>query len=1137
MPIATAGLTGFLPRLGDFAPLTQALAEGKSPLALSGLAAVHRAYVAAGLRRATGRPLVLVCPDDGEARRLAGDLAALTGEEVPLLPARDLQFHPGAASRQWEHQRLEVLAKLHQGACPVLAATVEGLLQRTMPPAVFSAHCRQLSAGQACRLEEVTDFLVQAGYTRCDQVEGVGQFALRGGILDVFSPGLDLPVRLEFWGDEIDSLGLFDPVTQRRTAQREAVTLLPAGEVLAPAGETLPDPPDLALATVYDALATPADYLPENALVCLCDTPRVAERAKHYLWQLGEDVTALLEQGVLPGKAPVFAESFEALCARLAKGTLLYLDAFLTGGLPVPPAYLLSLPARQLAGYGIRFETLAEDLAQYRKEGFAVVVLTPSRRKAEALLSMLQEGNLHPALDEHLSALPGPGELTLAVGGLSAGFDFPDGKFAVLAEGTLPPPRKPRPSRAKADRSNRQRLESFTDLAPGDLVVHEHHGIGRFVGMVKMTVDGIPRDYIKLQFAGTDTLYVPALQLDLVSKYIGGGEDSSRKRLSKLGGADWERAKSKAKKAARDMAKGLIQLYAQRQRLAGHAFAPDSPWQREFEALFPYPETEDQLRCAQEIKADMEKPVPMDRLLCGDVGYGKTEVAFRAVMKCVLEGKQAAILVPTTVLAQQHYMTALKRFSHFPVEVEMLSRFRTPAQTRDILRRTQEGSVDLLIGTHKLLGKDLHFHDLGLLVVDEEQRFGVGHKEKLKKLAHQVDVLTLSATPIPRTLNMALSGLRDMSTLEQPPTNRQPVQTYVVEHEWGLLADAIRRELDRGGQVYYLHNRTETIDRTAAKIQSLLDPSVRIATAHGRMDQEQLGDIMSQMADGTLDILVCTTIIETGIDLPNVNTLIIESAENFGLAQLHQLRGRVGRSTRRAFAYLTYRRSRVLTEDQSKRLSAIREYAAFGSGFKIAMRDLEIRGAGNLLGAEQSGFLMSVGYDLYLRLLEEAVLEEQGKPPKAQLVCTADFTVPAAIPEGYIPAPEQRMDLYRRMARVRTQEEGDDITDELIDRYGDPPAGVTNLVAIALLRARAAALGIPEMAQKENALRLSLPHPDFAQVAAVCGLEKYKSRLLFNAGDKPYLALRLRKGDQVLKLAGILLTDLEQAVGGDQPPV
>ncbi len=1131
-----ASLTRFLDRLSDFSRLSDAVAQGKSPLALSGLAAVHRAYLAAGLHQTTGRPLVLVCPDDGEARRLANDLEALTGQPVPLLPSRDFLFHPGAASRQWEQQRLEILAQLHRGNCPLLAATIEGLLQRTMPPEVFSDACRQLSVGQVCQLDELADFLARIGYTRCDQVEGVGQFSLRGGILDVFTPGLDLPVRLEFWGDEIDSMGLFDPVTQRRTAQRESCTLLPAGEVISPKGEDIVGPPDLALPTVYDQLTTPADYLPANALVALCDTPRVADRAKNYLWQLAQDVTSLQEQGVISGKAPVFAQTFEALCAGLAKGTLLYLDSFTTGSLPVPPAFLLSITARQLSGYGIRFESAIEDLKQYQKEDFSVVVLTSSRRKAEALQAMLREKKVYAAMDENLHDLPEPGRITIAVGGLSAGFDFPDGKFALLTEGEAPPPRRTKTRRSKADASTRQRLESFTDLAPGDLVVHDHHGIGRFVGMVKMPVDGADRDYIKLQFAGADVLYVPALQLDLVSKYIGSGDDPTRKRLSKLGGAEWEKSKSRAKKAAKDMAKGLIQLYAQRQRLAGYAFSPDSPWQKDFEALFPYPETEDQLRCAAEIKGDMEKPVPMDRLLCGDVGYGKTEVAFRAIMKCVLEGKQAAVLVPTTVLAQQHYLTAVKRFSHFPVEIAMISRFRTPAQTKDILRRTAEGGVDILIGTHKLLGKDIRFHDLGLLVVDEEQRFGVGHKEKLKKLTSQVDVLTLSATPIPRTLNMALSGLRDMSTLEQPPTNRQPVQTYVMEHDWGILTDAIRRELDRGGQVYYLHNRTETIDRTAAKLRDLLGQDVRIATAHGKMDQEQLGDIMSQMTDGDLDILVCTTIIETGIDLPNVNTLIIENAETFGLAQLHQLRGRVGRSTRRAAAYLTYQPSKVLTEDQSKRLSAIREFAAFGSGFKIAMRDLEIRGAGNLLGPEQSGFLMSVGYDLYLRLLEEAVLEEQGKPIPKQTQCTADFAVPAAIPDKYIPAPEQRMDLYRRMARIRTPEEGEDITDELIDRYGDPPVGVTNLITIALLRAKAAGLGIPELLQKESSLRFALPQPDFAQVAAVCSLPKYKSRLLFSAGEKPYLALRLKKGDDVLKLAGIVLEDLAQAASEEKSP-
>ncbi|MBQ9852270.1 MAG: transcription-repair coupling factor [Ruminiclostridium sp.] len=1115
-----SNLTHLLSRLPDYERLLEALHQNKSPLSLSGLAAVHRAHLAAALHRTTGRPLVLVCADDSEARRMADDLGVFLGKEIPLLPSRDFQFHPGAASRQWEHQRLELLAALDRGDCPVLTATVEGLLQRTIPPARFRSACKTLAVGEVCDLDALTDFLVSAGYSRCDQVEGTGQFALRGGILDLFSPGLDLPIRMEFWGDEIDSMGLFDPVTQRRTAQRDTCAILPAGEVIGAQS----NPPDLELPTVYDTLATAADYLPENALVVLCDTPRVADRAKNYTWQLNEDVTALLEQGILTGKHPTFSKTFEDLCGDLAPRTLLYFDPFTTGSLPVPPAFLLSMTARQLSGYGMSLDTVTEDLQNYQREGFSVILLTSSRRKGESLQAMLREKKVYAALDENLHDLPEPGRITIAVGGLSAGFDYPDGKAAVLAEGSALPPRK---AKTRKVSSNRQRLESFTDLTPGDLVVHEHHGIGRFVSMVKMSVDGADRDYIKLQFAGADVLYVPALQLDLVNKYIGSGDDPDRRRLSKLGGGEWEKAKSKAKKAAKDMAKGLIQLYAQRQRLAGYAFQADTPWQQDFEALFPYPETDDQIRCVAEIKADMERPVPMDRLLCGDVGYGKTEVAFRAIMKCILEGKQAAMLVPTTVLAQQHYMTALKRFSHFPVEIQMISRFRTAGQSREILSQTAQGKVDLLIGTHKLLGKDIRFKDLGLLVVDEEQRFGVGHKEKLKELAKQVDVLTLSATPIPRTLNMALSGLRDMSTLEQPPTNRQPVQTYVLEHDWSVLADAIRREVDRGGQVYYLHNRTDTIDKTAAKIRSLLGEEVRIATAHGKMDQEQLGDIMSRMTEGEIDILVCTTIIETGIDLPNANTLIIEDAERLGLSQLHQLRGRVGRSTRRAFAYMTYRRSKVLTEDQSKRLSAIREYAAFGSGFKIAMRDLEIRGAGNLLGPEQSGFLMSVGYDLYLRLLEEAVLEEQGKPVTKVPECLADLSVPAAIPDRYIPAPEQRMDLYRRIARIRDQEEADDITDELIDRYGDPPKGVTNLITIALLRAQAKACGITEILQKET-LRFTMPKPDFQKVAQVCSDPKYKGRLLFAAGEKPHLALRLKKGDDVLKLAALVLKDFAQ---------
>ena len=1123
MAHSTSLLPELLTRLEDYCQLREALGQGKQPLALSGLSGIHRACLAAALHRDTGRPLAAVCSDDGEARRLAGDLSALLGTEVPLLPGRDLQFHPGAASREWEHRRLAVLAGLRRGEIPVLVCTVEGLLQRTLPPSVLDRACRQLAVGDLCDPAALTDALTAAGYTRCDQVEGAGQFALRGGILDVFSPGLDLPVRLEFWGDEIDSMGFFDPLTQRRTAPREQVLLLPAGEVLSPDGRALEEPRDLSLPLVYDTADAAADYLPADCLVALCDLPRLTERVRSWLWQLDQDTVSLLEQGLLPDGSAVFARSLEDFCANPGDRTLLYLDAFSTGTLPVPPRFLLSFTARQLTGYGVSFEAVAEDLRQYRKEGYSAVVLAGSRRKADALQSMLRERQVYTAVDENLHALPGPGEITIAVGSLSAGFDFPDGRIAVLTEGTPPPPRTRRVT--KAERAGRQKLQSFTDLAPGDLVVHEHHGVGRFAGMVEMQVDGVRRDYVKLQFAGADVLYVPALQLDLVSKYIGGGENGPARRLSRLGGGEWERSKARARSAAKDLAKGLIQLYAQRQRQPGFAFSPDSPWQQEFESLFPYAETDDQLRCAREIKDDMEKPVPMDRLLCGDVGYGKTEVAFRAMMKCILDGKQAAMLVPTTVLARQHWLTALKRFSRFPVTVEMISRHRTPAQNREILRRTEAGEVDLLIGTHKLLGRDVRFRDLGLLVVDEEQRFGVTHKEKLKEMSRQVDVLTLSATPIPRTLNMALSGLRDMSTLEQPPANRQPVQTYVMEHDWGILADAMRRELDRGGQVYYLHNRTETIDRTAARLRDLLGPEVRIGTAHGRMDPELLGDIMSRMTEGELDVLVCTTIIETGVDLPNVNTLIVENAEQLGLAQLHQLRGRVGRSTRRASAYLTYRRNRVLTEEQSRRLSAIREYAAFGSGFKIAMRDLEIRGAGNLLGPEQSGFLMSVGYDLYLRLLEEAVLEEQGKTPERPAECLVDLPVPAAIPETYIPAPEQRMDVYRRVARVRTREEAEDITDELIDRYGDPPAGVSNLVKVALLRSAAARCGITEISRKETLLLFSLPKPDFQAVSVLCSLEKYRRRLLFSAGEKPHLALRLKSGDDLLKLADYVVRD------------
>ena len=1147
----------------EYRSLLAAIDNGACPAAFSGLSAVHRAHFAAGIRQELGRPVVVVCADEGEAERMARDLAALSGEAVRTLSAREFTFHNAAVvSRQYEHRRLSTLRALAAGECPLLVCTVESILQRTIPKTLLTQAAQVLRMGERHDLGELAGTLAAAGYTRCEQVEGVGQFALRGGILDFFSPAHPKPVRVEFFGDEIDAMGLFDPDTQRRIENLGAAEILPAAEVLpqfTPGGygglldgldrlisqakrrkgsetlvQTLEEDRerlsastafpamDRYIALIYPVMATAADYFPEDAVVVLSESPRVAERGKSYLWQLGEDAKALMERGELAGELADFARTFEELTEVLADWPVCYLDAFTSSRYPQRPRTLLNLLTKQLPSYGASLETAVSDLAHYVSDGFRTVVLVSSEQRALNLQALLREQKMTTAVDFQLHELPGCGKAVIAVGGLTAGMEYPVGRFAVLTEGQslLGKKRRSKPV------TNRQKLGSYADLSPGDLVVHEHHGVGRFLEMTKMTVDGVQKDYVKIAYAGADVLYVPATQLDLVSKYIGSGEDAQETRkLSRLGGTDWEKAKTRAKKAVKDLAKGLIQLYAERQRQPGFAFSPDSPWMKEFEDEFEYAETDDQLRCIAEIKQDMEQARPMDRLLCGDVGYGKTEVAFRAIMKCVLDGKQAAILVPTTVLARQHYLTAKQRFAKYPVEIDVVSRFRTQAQMKDTLRRLEQGGIDLLIGTHRLFQKDVKFKDLGLLVIDEEQRFGVQHKEKLKELSKQVDVLTLSATPIPRTLNMALSGIRDMSTLEEPPMDRQPVQTYVLEHDWGVLSDAMRRELERGGQVYYLHNRVETITRTAARIKEMLGEDVAVAVAHGKMSQEELNDVMTRMSDGEVDVLVCTTIIETGIDIANANTLIIEDADHMGLAQLHQIRGRVGRSTRRAYAYLTYRRGKVLTEVASKRLGAIREFAEFGSGFKIAMRDLEIRGAGNVLGPEQSGFLLSVGYDMYLKLLEEAVLEERGEKPERPTECAADLSVAASIPDRYVPSPEQRMDLYRRIAAIRSEADADDVMDELIDRYGDPPRTVNNLISVALLRADAARNGISQIDQKGANLNFYLDQFDLQRVSALCGLEKYRSRLLFSAGERPYLALRLKKGEDALKFGRKLVED------------
>ena len=1145
----------------DFKRLITGIDAGACPAVVSGLAEIHRAHAAAAVRTATMRPVAVICADDDEAARLARDISALTMEQALTFGAREFTFHSAeVVSRQLEQRRIAALNALSENRAPIIVMTVSGALQRTIPPLRLSEASVTLKPGGMHDLNGIADRLVQCGYSRSEQVEGPGQFALRGGILDFYSPAHDEPVRCEFFGDEIDSMGFFDVSSQRRTEQAGSATITPVAETLATlygteggkGADGLADElheyasrlekrrstnPALLknIAADIDRLrnrrsfpaidrymeliypmATALDYLSDDAVVLIFEPLRVKERAEGFSKLLALDCTAMLEAGVLDSGLVRFAEDWEGLVHRLEAFPVIMADSFTGSSYPMRPRSLLSISSKRLPSYGGSMETAASDIAYYKESGFRTLILCQDQRRAGLLREYLDERGITSSLDLSLQSLPEHGNCVVSIGDISAGMEYPAIKLAVITEGQIiAQPVTGRVRRSK-DKSNRERLQSFADLSPGDLVVHDQHGIGRFVGFFKIPVDGVQKDYVKIAYAGTDSLYVPATQLDMVAKYIGAGTDGSGEdgaargiRLSKLGGADWAKAKTRAKSAAKDMARELIKLYAARQRLRGLSFPPDTVWQAEFEDKFGYQETDDQLKCVEEIKEDMEKPVPMDRLLCGDVGYGKTEVALRAAMKCVLGGYQAAILVPTTVLAQQHYVTSVRRFAGYPVNIEVLSRFRSQAEIRKALKEMENGSVDLVIGTHRLLQKDVSFSKLGLLVVDEEQRFGVSHKERLKEMSKQVDVLTLTATPIPRTLNMALSGIRDMSTIEEPPHSRRPVQTYVLEHDWGILCDAIRREIARGGQVYYLHNRIENIERVTARLADMLE-GVSLAVAHGRMDEDRLSDVMERMVAGEIQVLVCTTIIESGIDIPNVNTLIVEDADKLGLAQLHQIRGRVGRSPRRAYAYLTFRRGKVLTEIAEKRLSAIREFAEFNSGFKIAMRDLEIRGAGSLLGAEQSGHLISVGYDMYLKLLEEAVLEEKGEKPRKKAECPADLNVSASIPEKYVPSGQQRMDIYRRIALIRTEEDCDDMIAELIDRYGDPPSQVVTLTSVAMLRSEASAAGITELSQNEGWLKLKLSDFNLENVSRLYALPEYAGRVKVLAGTDPAIALKLR---------------------------
>lgn len=1151
-------LAQLLNALPEYAKLQQNLDKGNTPIYLEGVSAPHKMHFIGSL--ASGHPqtrVLAITPDENTSIRLAQDLSAFLGESVLSYPARDyVLLDVDGASREFEHQRIGILSGLQHGDFRIVTASIEAVSQLTLPPQRLKELILNIDTQHSYQIDKITAQLLSMGYQRREQVEGVCQFARRGGILDVFPPNCVDPVRIEFWDDEIDTMSFFKVDTQRRSDSTESITISPAHEVLYDNPENLisllkkameaqkgklgvlakehlsndiqrldgglePVSVDRYLPLIYKQPGTLFDYFDEGSdgsFIFFCEPISCKENLKNVLSQHHEDIKSLLEAGILFRGCDTYYQDFTDVCSCFSRCRGVFMDTFSRSISEVPVKEQIRITASQLSAWGGEYAILKDDLESYMEAGYCCIIFAGTKRSAAALANDLS----HDFTSELVDDVPAitPKKVFVVEGTLSAGMDYPTLKLAIISH-VRTGQSKARPTKQKKG-SN---IKNISDLNIGDYVVHVSHGIGIFEGIVKREIHGIIKDYIQIRYAGTDMLFVPVTQLDLVTKYIGGKEDSTVK-LNKLNSAEWSKTRARVKKAVKDMADELVKLYAKRAAAKGYSFGADTDWQNDFERRFPYDETDDQLRCIAEIKSDMENQQPMDRLLCGDVGFGKTEVAIRAAFKCVMDGKQCAVLVPTTILAWQHFQTFKSRMEGFPIKIDLLSRFRTPREAEQVLEELKRGQIDIVIGTHKLVQKDVKFKDLALCVIDEEQRFGVAHKEKFKEMRNNVDVLTLSATPIPRTLNMAMSGIRDMSTIEEAPQDRQPVQTYVMEHDWGILAQAMRKELRRGGQVFYLHNRVDTIDRCATTISQFI-PEAKVVVAHGKMGEEQLSKVWKHLIDHEIDILVCTTIIETGVDVTNCNTLIIEDADRLGLSQLYQIRGRVGRSSRRAFAYLTVTKGKALNEVATKRLAAIREFTTFGSGFRIAMRDLEIRGAGNILGAQQHGHMEAVGYEMYLKMLSNAVAVAKGEKTEQKAEeCLIDVRIGAHIPEAYIENLPQRIDIYKKIAAIQNDEDALDVTDELIDRFGNPPDAVKGLIDVSLLRNTAARLGIKEISQRGDNLILYPEHFDIKRASTLAA--RLKGRVMVNAGAKPYISVKVIKGEKPVDTMRIALSSMEE---------
>lgn len=1141
--------------LGEFEEIQKNIEKAKGVVELEGCVDAQKLHMIYGLQDADALRLI-VTYEESKARALLEDYK-LYDENVCYFPARDLIFYQAdIKGNLLETERMNCIRGMLSGEVTTVITTIDALMEHMAPASMLRKYILEIDESDTLDGNALSKKLVLMGYEKMAQVDAPGQFAIRGGIIDIFPLTEENPCRIELWGEDIESIRSFDCESQRSIEDLSGVTIFPASELILTQEEKLQG----LLAIEKDAgeqekrlreafltkeahhMKTSVEALREQIVENLTvdlgsylsyfykephsfmelfeekpyiyfDEPvHVAKRAENVWTEFSMSMQQRLEKGyALPGETKLLFSEAETMslfkgCPMCALSTISQSQSLFK----TVNKYHIS--ARMVNSFQNSFDALVSDLKKYKKNGYRVILLSPSATRAKRLAQDIQDNGLTAFYSENLDRELKKGEIMLAHGNLSKGFEYPLIGFVVITESDIfGQIRKKKKHRRTYDG---KRITSFQELSIGDYVVHENHGLGIYQGIEHIQRDKITKDYLKISYRDGGNLYILATGLDVIQKYALQGD--KKPKLNKLGTQEWNKTKSKVQSAVTEVAHDLVELYAKRRHSDGFVYSQDTVWQREFEELFPYDETEDQIAAIEATKSDMQSTKIMDRLICGDVGFGKTEVAIRAAFKAVQDGKQVALLAPTTILAQQHYNTFVQRMKDFPVRVDLMCRFRSPNQQKQTISDLKKGMVDIVIGTHRLLSKDIQFKDLGLLVIDEEQRFGVSHKEKIKKMRETVDVLTLTATPIPRTLHMSLVGIRDVSLLEEPPQDRMPIQTFVMEYNEEMVREAISRELSRGGQVYYVYNRVNTIADVTASLQELL-PDAAIAYAHGQMPKDHLENLMVDFINGEIDVLVSTTIIETGLDIPNVNTIIIHDSDRLGLSQLYQLRGRVGRSNRTAYAFLMYKRDRLLKEEAEKRLSAIKEFTELGSGFKIAMKDLEIRGAGNILGTSQHGHMAAVGYELYCKMLNEAVIKEQGGKTIASFTTTVDVDMNAFIPESYVRNELAKLDLYKRIACIETQEEADDMIDEMTDRFGKPPVGVINLVRISLLRVTAHKLYVEELSAKEKTITFTF----FAKAALDPGefptlLAKYEGSLKFQpAKENPSLIYQVKPEDDL----------------------